>query len=240
MAMNTVTKLLLSTAAMTAISFSTPALAGGGVFDKLDPCIEQVDNFHAERMSYLQELDKNVANADTAAVTPVYREAWMKAMRSHLRETFDTLVAPSLKDAGVQDLDNRYKRWFDLQIEAMGTNVDKLVEANFHRELKEVRIEQRASGAAQLQSAKEDLDKACKMDVGNQMLRGTLTAVLAPVNMIARNLEIAKRESGEGAKALAATTGISIDAIKENGGMFGGGLSGGENSFFRKNLGIRF
>jgi hypothetical protein len=40
--------------------------------------------------------------------------------------------------------------------------------------------------------------------------------------------------------ALAATTGISVDAINKNGGVFGGGLSGGENGFFRKNLGIRF
>jgi hypothetical protein len=29
-------------------------------------------------------------------------------------------------------------------------------------------------------------------------------------------------------------------AINKNGGVFGGGLSGGEGSFFRKNLGIRF
>jgi hypothetical protein len=55
-----------------------------------------------------------------------------------------------------------------------------------------------------------------------------------------RNLEIAKRESGFVAQVIAVPTGISIDAIKENGGVFGGGLSGGPGSFFRKNLGIRF
>jgi hypothetical protein len=31
------------------------------------------------------------------------------------------------------------------------------------------------------------------MDVGNQVLRGTLTAVLAPIDMVSKNLEIAKR-----------------------------------------------
>jgi hypothetical protein len=74
----------------------------------------------------------------------------------------------------------------------------------------------------------------------NQVLRGVLTTALAPIELMSRNWEIAKRESGEGAKVLAATTGISVDAINKNGGVFGGGLSGGENSFFRKNLGIRF
>ena len=58
--------------------------------------------------------------------------------------------------------------------------------------------------------------------------------------MAAKNLEIAKRESGVGAQVLAVGTGISIDAINKNGGVLGGGLSGGENSVFRKNLGVRF
>ena len=239
--MNPMTKLLLSGVALTAVWGTAPAMAGGGVFDALDPCIQQVDKFRDERVSYLQKLDKNVAGADNAAVTPEYRDAWMKAKRSQLRATFDTYVAPALKDAGVQDMDARYDHWFDKQLESVGAeNVEKLVSLNFHQELKQVRIEQRGSGAADMESAKKDLDHQCKMDVGNQMLRGTVTAVLAPIEMVAKNLEIAKRESGALAKPLAATTGISVDAINKNGGVFGGGLSGGEGSFFRKNLGIRF
>jgi hypothetical protein len=89
--MRIATKLLLSTAALAAASVATPVFAGG-VFDKLDPCIEQIDKFRAERTSYLQDLDKNVVNADTAAATPKYREAWMNAKRAKLRETFDTLT----------------------------------------------------------------------------------------------------------------------------------------------------
>lgn len=239
--MKTVKKLALSSAALVAWLAASPALAGGGVFDALDPCIQQRDQFHAARISYLQQLNKSVADVDNVAVTAEYRDAWMKAKRSQLRSTFDSLVAPSLQDSGVTDLDGAYGRWFDKQLGAMGTaNVDSLIGANFHQELKQVRIEQRASGEAEMESAKRDLDKACKMDVGNQALRGVITAVLAPIGMVSRNLEIAGREGGVGAQVLAATTGISVDAINKNGGVFGGGLSGGENSFFRKNLGVRF
>lgn len=64
--------------------------------------------------------------------------------------------------------------------------------------------------------------------------------ILAPVDIVVGNVEAAPRESGEVAKILRGITGVSVDAINKNGGVFGGGLSGGENSFFRKNLGIRF
>ncbi|MDY8108717.1 hypothetical protein U0C82_06090 [Fulvimarina sp. 2208YS6-2-32] len=70
---------------------------------------------------------------------------------------------------------------------------------------------------------------------------GEIMKVLAmPVEVVSGNIEIAKRERGAGAKVLATATGISVDAIEENGGVFGGGLSGGRGSFFRKNFGIRF
>lgn len=238
--MNTTIKLLLSAAALVA-SVTAPAFAGGGVFDKFDPCIEQTDQFQAERASYLKKLDQQVADADHAMPTQQYRDAWMKAKRSQLRDPFDTYVAPTLKEAGVQDMEVAYSNWFSKRLEEFGANnVDNLVIANFRQELKQVRIEERSSGEAQVQSAKEDLDKACKMDVGNQALRGIVTTALAPIEMIAKNLELAKNESGAIAKGVAATTGISVDAIEKNGGVFGGGLSGGENSFFRKNLGVRF
>ena len=235
------TTIFLSGIALTVILLSSPAFAGGGVFDALDPCIEQTDHFRAERISYLQDLDKNVASADTAAVTAQYREAWMKAKRAQLRSTFDGLVAPTLREEGVLDMEAAYGRWFEHQLDSIGReNVNKLISVNFHEELKQLRVEQRAAGEAEMQSAKRDLNNDCKMDVGNQALRGVLTAALAPIGMVSRNLEIAKRESGFGAKVLAGTTGISVDAINKNGGVFGGGLSGGESSFFRKNLGVRF
>lgn len=67
-----------------------------------------------------------------------------------------------------------------------------------------------------------------------------MKVVVAPVKIIDGNIKAAPAESGEIDKVVRATTGISFKAIKENGGVFGGGLSGGENSIFRHNLGIRF
>lgn len=70
---------------------------------------------------------------------------------------------------------------------------------------------------------------------------GAIMQVLAaPVKLAGANIAGAANESGEGAKLLRVTTGISVGAIEKNGGVLGGGLSGGENSFFRKNLGVRF
>jgi hypothetical protein len=217
------------------------AHAGGGVFDALDPCIKARDDFRAERAAIVQQLDRAVQDADQAPATAEYRAAWMKAKKAQLRPIFDSLVAPELKANGIQDMDAAYEAWFGRQLAALGNDgADKLVTLSFHQELKQVRLEQRAQGQAALQSAQDDLDKSCKMDAGNQVLRGALTIALAPIEAVSRNLEIAKRETGVGAKALAATTGISVDAINQNGGVFGGGLSGGPGSFFRKTLGIRF
>jgi hypothetical protein len=239
--MNALRTLILAATMLTPVSFASSASASNGVFDKLDPCVEQVDTFRDQRDAYLRTLNRAVADADSAALTPEYRDAWMKAKRSALRETFDALVAPALKEARVDDVDAEYPKWFDAQLAKVGAeNLDKIITVNFRRELKEVRIQQRGAGTAEVESAKQTLDKECKMDVGNQALRGIITTVLGPIAMVGRNLEIAKRESGELAKPLAATTGISVDAINKNGGVFGGGLSGGESSFFRKNLGIRF
>jgi hypothetical protein len=84
------------------------------------------------------------------------------------------------------------------------------------------------------------LNKSCKKDVGNRALRGVLTTASAPIAVVSKNLEIAKRESGLIAKGVAGTTRASIDASAKNGGVFGVGLSGGDGSVFRKDLHIRF
>jgi hypothetical protein len=232
----------ISVLALTLVLASN-ANASDGVFDALDPCIKAHDNFRDERAGIVQQLDRSVNDADHANAPAEYRAAWMKAKKAQLRPTFDALVAPDLKDNGTQDkdLDQAYDRWFNRRMAQMSSeDLDKLVTANFHQELKQVRLGQRAKTQAELQSAEDELGKSCKMDVGNQVLRVALDAALAPIGMVSRNLEIAKKESGELAKPLALGTGISVDAIQKNGGVFGGGLSGGEGSFFRKNLGIRF
>lgn len=239
--MKTLANLVLSTWVLVMVATTTPAHASNGVFDALDPCIKQTDEFRDQRVAYLELLDQDVRDAATAPVPAAYRDAWMKGKRAQMRAAFDKYIVPALQDAGVKNLDEAYVNWFDNYFKKLGApKTDELVTVNFHRELQEARVGQRAKGLSEEKAAQDDLDNSCKMDVGNQMLRGTLNAALAPIDMVSRNWEVAKKESGVGAQALAAATGISFDAINQNGGVFGGGLSGGENSVFRKNFGIRF
>jgi len=58
--------------------------------------------------------------------------------------------------------------------------------------------------------------------------------VMKLVNVPVKNVEAANLESGEIAKLVRATIGISVKDIEKH------GLLGGSNSFFRKNLGIRW
>ncbi len=231
----------LSASALVLVAVSSPALASGGVFDALDPCIGAKDAFRAERAAVIQYDDQALARIPTMTPTPEYRKVWMATKKKDLRKNFDETVAPALTDAGVTDLEKAYEGWFARQLARLSPEkLEQLITAHFREDVKELGLKQRARNNADLQAQQADLDKSCKMDVANQTLRGALTIVLAPVETVSRNLEIAKRESGAIAKGLAASTGISVRAIEENGGVFGGGLSGGPNSFFRKNLGIRF
>jgi hypothetical protein len=215
-----------------AAALASNAYAGGGVFDALDPCIKARDAFRDQRAGIVQQLDRSIADADHADAPGQYRDAWMKAKKAQVRPTFDKLVAPELKSMGQQDMEKAYDGWFDRQLAEMGHDgVEKLLTEDFHADLKQVRLEQRAKAQAEIQSAKNDLDKSCKSDVGNQAMRGTLTIVLAPIGMISRNLEIAKNERGAIAAGLAAGSSISIDAIEKNGGVFGGDSPAAQTAF---------
>jgi hypothetical protein len=58
--------------------------------------------------------------------------------------------------------------------------------------------------------------------------------IMKLLNIPIANVNAAQHESGEIAKVIRATTGISITDIQKY------GLLGGENSFFRKNLGLKW
>lgn len=236
---NVIRSTLMGASALVA-AYSAPATAAGAL-DFLDPCIQAHDEFRSQRNSILVGLDRAVGDAQHAEPTPEYRAAWLSAKRAQFGRLFDETAADDLRAEGVSDIDAARARWVDRRLSVISAEqLSALVAANFRGELREVRLEQRSRGAGELEEAKRELDRTCRMDAGNQALRGALTVALAPLNAISRNLEIARRESGIGAQGLAATTGISIDAINRNGGVLGGGLSGGEGSFFRRNLGIRF
>lgn len=230
-----------ATALTLTFGVALPATAGNGVLDFLDPCVEARDSFRDQRQTILAKADAGIEDAEAADATQEYRDAWYKAKKEQARPYFDSTVAPTLRSYGVTDMDGAFETWFGDQLAQISAeDLNELIDEHFRQELKAFLVEQRANTAEELERQKNELHDACKITVGDQVLRGTITAVMAPVNLLQRNWEIAGRESGAIAQGIAASTGISIDAINENGGVFGGGLSGGENSFFRKNLGIRF
>jgi hypothetical protein len=203
---------------------STPALASNGLFDFVDPCIQARDSFSEQRTNMLSQLNQAVVDADHQPAPAAYRDLWLQAMKEKLRPKFDELVAPSLRDAGVTNMDDAYGKWFTNLISKMGQDdVTKLVDANFHQELRGLRLSQQTQGIAQLQAAQGDLDHSCKMDVGNQALRVTLGAVMAPFGIAQRNAELFQREPTVVGKALA-VGGVSLTDI----GKYG--PAGGPNS----------
>lgn len=222
----------IAAAALSGTMLATSASAGGGAFDFLDPCIKASDSFRAKRNEVIATLDKAVLDADQAAPPAEYRDLWMKAKKEQLRSHFDAAVAPNLTQAGVTDLDGAFVKWFDANMAKVAAgDLEKLITVSFRQELKSVRISQRAEGQAEIDKAQSELDGTCKMDAGNQTLRVTVSAILAPINTVAGNIEGAKRESGELDKVLRATTGISVKDIRQH------GIFGGPNSFFRKPFG---
>jgi hypothetical protein len=89
---------------------------------------------------------------------------------------------------------------------------------------KEAELKAEAPSRASFDQARSERDQSCKMDVGNQVLR----AALAKLGMVAGNFERAKKEKNVVTQVVAATTGISPDAIAHNGPL------GGEHSVARQ------
>ena len=230
-------KFLLATAATLSLGLSAQNALADNYFD---PCLSMRSDFHAERNMVLAAYNTDVANVDTMALTPEYREVWINAKKADLRPHFDQHVAPTLKDAGQTDMEAAFTAWSDKKITEAGG--DSLITAHFRQELKAYLLEERSATEANYSAQKRDLDASCKMDVGNQALRvaskliveGITSPIAAPVaviNSIDRNIQGAARESGEIDKVLKGTTGISIKDIKKN------GIFGGSNSVFRKPFG---
>jgi hypothetical protein len=218
----------------------TPVFAEG-TFDFLDPCIKARSDYADQRQQVREKIAAANDSVDAMTYTPDFKDEWIKAKREQARPIFDTQVAPVLARYNVTDMDAAFAAWFsDILASTPTAELDSLINATYRHVVNEEIARLQAKSDAEFDKVKNELDNSCKMDVGNQVLRVALPAILAPITTVVRNLEIAKNESGVGAQILAGTTGISVDAIEENGGVLGGGLSGGEGSFFRKNLGIRF
>lgn len=204
-----------------------------GFFDDLDPCIAAKDGFNEGRSQMRTIIKAKMDTAATAKPNEDYRDLWWKEKREQLREYFDKSQFASIIKKSGGSLDKAFVLWLAEQIEAAGGvgKVDAVIEADFQK-MTQLELSRRQNlTEVQFEKQKEELYSECKEDVLNQTLRATMTMAMAPIDLIDGNWEGAKRESGELAKIIRATTGISWRDIEKH------GLCGGPNSEVRKLFG---
>jgi hypothetical protein len=204
-----------------------------GLFDFLDPCIGARNDYWKARNGILTKVDTKLAGVATAQPTKEFSDYWWTEKRVALRTFFDANIVPVLEGAGIKEqkmLDAAFETWLEKQIHGAGGHeaMNKLVAEEYRRVLGLALLKQKGETVAALDKQRDELYSSCPQDVANQMFRGLITVTVAPIGIVTQNLEIAKRESGDLAKVLAGTTGISVDAINK------GGILGGENSEARK------
>ncbi|GAB4520265.1 MAG: hypothetical protein Tsb0019_21160 [Roseibium sp.] len=216
-------------AALIAGSTMVTSASAQGLFDFLDPCIEARNDFHDTRQNIMADLNRSVADVDTATPSREYRDAWFAAKRKEMRPVFDEHVAPTLAEYGVTDLDAAFASWFDRVMAQLDQGeLDQAITANFRHELRSFRLKERDLTAAEFARQSDELGSACRMDAGNQALRVVLTTAMAPVDIVLGNIKAAEREANVVTGAVRATTGVSLRDIQDH------GLAGGENSEVRK------
>jgi hypothetical protein len=218
-------------AAVAMLATPGSAMAQGGLFDALDPCIAAGETVSQERSRMLAELRAGIARAEGMKPTPEYVKLWWIEKRKALRPYFDAKVLPRLP-AGLttEQKNGAFKLWLEQVVAADGgwAKVDTLIVADWNRMRDQQIADARSSVEGGLDQLDRDLRSQCPADFGNQLLRGTLTLTMAPINQATRNLEIAGREGTLLGKIVAAPTGISVTDVVKN------GPAGGENSELRK------
>lgn len=218
-----------------------------GVFDFLDPCIAAKDDYWEAREEIITQIDTRVGNIDTEPANTEFIVWWWSEKEKVLRKAFDDMFSDVVKDSG-GDVEVAYKNWLTKIIEEAG-GAEKIKEDVIDIEYRRVRTikAQQEAGAVveELDKTKNDLYDSCPEDVANQVFRGTIAIVAAPIGWVSENFKSAKEESGAISQATKAVLGISADDIAKQ-GVLGGdnsearkaanAVAGGKNSEVRKTL----
>lgn len=217
-------KLLLALALSLVTLGATPAFAAGA-FDFLDPCIKARNEFSDQRQQIREKYAAVNASVGSMTYTPEFKVAWIKAKREQARPIFDMEVAPALARYKVTDMDAAFDAWFNDMLGSIAPDdLDSIINITFRQLAKEEVAQSQDKTGADIDKAKNDLDSACKKDVGSQILR----VAMAPISWIGGNFEAAKDEHNLVTQVFKAVTGISPKDITKY------GILGGENSELRK------
>ena len=213
-------------AAVAMLATPGPAMAQGGVFDFLDPCIAAGETVSQQRSRMLAELRAGTARAEAMKPTPEYAKLWWIEKRKALRPYFDAHVLPKLPAAlTAQQKDGAFKLWLEKLVAAEGGwgKVDTLIEADWNRMRDQQIADARSSVEGGLDQQDRELRSQCPADFGNQLLRGTLTLTMAPINHATQKLQRAQREGTLIGQIAALTIDVGITDIGKDGPLGGGG-----------------
>lgn len=201
-----------------------------GLFDYLDPCIGSKQAFWQEHGSLVHNMNFALEATNFENPSPMFRDWWWGEKKATLRPYFDREVYPMLAQAGATNLEAAFSAWIGKQVESAGgiPKMEQLMTTEYRRLRRLVLLRDQSATLAQLEEERRQLYGSCPQDVANQVFRGVQVVIGAPLGVMARNFEISKRESGEIAKGVAATTGISLGDIQRRGPL------GGDNSEARK------
>jgi hypothetical protein len=173
--------------------------------------------------------------------------AWWTEARKMLRAT--------LAEKGIHLEPKAFEQVFNKWVTQNGgaDAINAQISQKFDNDLAAAKTDVQRKVAENLQEQENELHGACRMDVANQVLRAVIVpAVTLVPNIVVGNFAAAKNEPDPVSQAVHAITGVSIPDIFKYGPLGGptsepnkilqgirdGGLLGGKDSFFRKNLGL--
>lgn len=214
------------------IVFSSDPSYGKGLFDFLDPCIAAKNDYWAARNNIMSDIEKQKSAVKSQKAPVEFRDFWWKEKRKLLQDYFDANLGDVIR-AGGGNYKKAFEIWLAKQVEAQGgmKAIDPIIESEFKKTKTLLLDRQKGATQAKLDETKQKLYDGCPQDVGNQVFRGGVVILTAPVNIVRGNFDAAGRESGDIAKVLRAITGVSESDIRRR------GVCGGDNSEMRKLFG---
>lgn len=217
------------------IVFSSTASLADDLLDFSDPCTDAQNKFSTSSSALHARADQILAKWDSAVdppdeVKPFYVEAVQAAIYSNWLK--DPAVAPLIATYKKADAKFDAKSFFMTQIylsvvtpEQEQTYVRELFKADYAINIRPKIIAERNDLENTITTQKSELDKDCKQDLVDKILRSTYGNGML---FVTANTDAAKQEHGVLAQSFRLTSGISIADIEKN------GILGGDGSEIRK------
>lgn len=208
-----------------------------GMLDFADPCKGAQKEFGSTAEALKTRADAVISEWDARQEPPgEIRGLYVEAIRKAAFQAWSTNDQVKPLIATLKQSDPKFDEaayFYEKVYPAALTNeqesemVRALFKADYQSSLRPKFLEDRKSLDKKIDEQKQELDSSCKPDVFNQVIRATFGRAIL---IVTGNFDAAKNESGEIAKLVRATSGISLTDIEKY------GIQGGPNSEISKAL----